>query len=284
MEFVFLAILVATGVGIIIGEAIRRLAFRRLKGSHIQKPQYQIEDDLTPAEFGCIIDGKVGEYELLGELVQLHQRGIVRLARDHAGRITVVRTLSGTGALAEVDKILLKAVFRGPAKPVVLRDLFAMADSKTIEYATLTSLQRKGWMRPTKFKSSLPPGRILWTVIISQAVLLAITGVGYLLGLSGAEAAWLNITLAAAVCVAGGVFCLFLIAKKEVTTRTAFVMHTSQTFKDRWHLVHGVYVYLLVSGNDIFTPDYEKLELEKMDALYPYAIAAHVEKGLLRSL
>ena len=80
-----LPLLVVSGIvallGSLAGHAIRRLHLRKLRKSNIQKPLYNIVDNLTPAEFGLIVDGAVGYKELVAEIILLAMRGQVTLTK-----------------------------------------------------------------------------------------------------------------------------------------------------------------------------------------------------------
>lgn len=288
MEFILLAIATASGLGFLTGVILRYYKLGRLRRRHIQKPEYDIEDDLTAAEFGCIIDGKVGPQEIMGQLVQLHIKGIIKIERDpSSARVIATKTTNTAPNLSESETILLKEIFHGPLRPVVLRNVVFTMQS-TIEHAVLTSLRKKGWMKPTSPRltavSELEPRQLVRAAASIIAMLAVLNIASTLFSVGGLAIYLLNLLLLQLLCVVGVVGGLVVVARDALFKQTKMITNTSQLYEEHWHKVNGLHDYLRVSGMDIFTLDYEKLELHKIDKLYPYAVAAGLDKRLLRSL
>lgn len=286
MEFIFLAILGAIGVGSGLGIIRRNLALRRLRQSKVQKPAYNIEDDLTPAEFGYVLDGAIGRDELLGELLWLHNKGVVRIRRDDNGDAVIETTLHAP-PIPDLDETLLKNIFTGPNKPIPLRH--ALSTGRTaLAFAVEQSLHKKGWVKARKpylGGTSVVPRKIILLFVI----LIVLTGSVSLMGATllrwPGEVTYIVIVLSLTViCLLSVMAGLYISARSALLDKAGMIMHTTAQYQEKWHATHGVYIYLRVSGNDIFSPDYETLQTEKVDKLYPYLVAAGLDKKLYRHL
>ncbi len=287
MEFVLLVAAGATLVGSAIGAAIRRYMLRRLRKSRTQKPEYNIEEDISPAEFGYIIEGKVGAKELIAELIWLHNKGFIQMARDASGKVIATSKLKTNDRLPNVDQVLMKVIFRGGFQPVVVRDVVATMQP-IIEFAALDSLNKKGWVKTTRpylrGGSIMPAKYILGATGVVLVACALIYVAGLVFGLASEFLSELYMLTFTAAFILGAICLLVVVVRGEALTSAGMMMHTTDTYKENWHKVNGVYDYLRVSGNDIFTPDYQTLAFQKVDKLYPYAVAAGLDKKVLRIL
>lgn len=280
MEAILLLMGLAVLFGSAIGFAIRKYSFRKLRLSTLQKPQYAIEDDVSPAEFGYIVDGKIGRKELVSELVQLYTGGHVALDRNQAGKLIVSKTFGGWGhtQISTLQAELLKYISGGRQTIDILLPV--------LEREARRSLTEKGWIKnlpvPMRASSALSSSQIIktvWFIAISLAV-AAITGI------AGGFTAANTYLLAGAVLlveiillIVGG---LVLIMRGEALFAAGISVSMSSQYRERWKNLSGVYDYLRVSGMDIFTPDYDKPNFQELDRLYPYAVAAGLDKRILK--
>lgn len=277
MEYVFLVLLIAILLGSLLGLIARKNLIRRIKIRTLQKPQYSIEDDLSPAEFGFIIDGVLGHKEMVAEVIQLSLKGHIKLSKNSSGKLVVERIHGTQDHLSPLQAAILKEIGVSGGIPYILPDV--------IEYETLKSLSEKGWIIiPTsspRFMTELSPGYIIMMTLVGLAGLLIVYVSASLLGLRG-ENLYLTVSLSFVFeLILGIILGLTVIVKGEMQHTTGAIRGATTKFKRNWRHVNGVYNYMRISGMDIFTPDYETLDFNGLDKLYPYAVAAGLDGEVL---
>ncbi|MBC7943140.1 DUF2207 domain-containing protein [Candidatus Saccharibacteria bacterium] len=279
MELVLLLIVLgAVLFGSILGVIVRKYKIRNIRKKTLQKPQYSIEDDLSPAEFGFIIDGKIGHKELVAEVIQLSLDGHIKLEKDNSGKLTITRIYGSKDRLQPLQAAILKEIGSSGRVPYTLSDV--------IEYETTKSLNKKGWIVTPKtsprYMSEISLVSIVKAIAVALVGLLIIFVVSVLIGLSGGD-----LYMAVALSLLFEIFIAFIVGliamvKGEMLHSIGPIRGATTKYKQNWQNVKGVYDYIKISGMDIFTPDYEALDFDKLDELYPYAVAAGFDKHILR--
>ncbi|HJQ08534.1 MAG TPA: hypothetical protein VJ836_03595 [Candidatus Saccharimonadales bacterium] len=242
----------------------------------MQKSLYKIAEDLSPAEFGCIVDGTVDYKELVAEIVLLSLQGQVTFAKGPSGKFRVVKTYSTSARLTPIQRAILKGL-DGDTR---LYELLP-----TIRYEATQSLVRKGWIvskkKPLRGLSSLPGRYVLYASCIGIACAAVATLIAVAMQASGVAiymTAVLTLTIEVILALIAGLIVVF---RGEMIHNAQFIMAATTKYTQDWKNVYGVYEYIRVSGMDIFTPDYETLDFKGLDPLYPYAVAAGLDKKIL---
>lgn len=275
MELVFIAVVAVGVLGHLVGRLVTKLRIRRIRQRHLQKPLYSIQDDLSPAEFGYIVDGTIGLREWTGEIILLTMQGHIDLKQLPDGSFKVVKTLKGKTPLTSVQRALLKSLGSTNGD-----------NTATLEYEVAHSLRQKGWIvsrkPPLRGLSEVPPKYIGIGFIINLIVCAATLLAGVAFDVSGDVlyiAIVLMLTMEVMVSIIVGFFILF---RGEVLHNARFIMAATTKYEQQWKDVYGVYEYLRVSGMDIFTPDYKTMSLKGLDPLYAYAVAVGLDKKVVR--
>lgn len=276
MELVLIIVVLAVGVlGHLAGRVVTRLRIRKIRQRHLQKPLYDIQDNLSPAEFGYIFDGTIGRREWTAEIILLTMRGYIKLERLPNGTFNAVKTLEGKLPLTSVQSALLKSM-----------DNANVGDTATLEYEVTKSLRQKGWIMtrkpPLRGLSEVPLRYIIIGFIINLTVCMTMLLAGKAFGLSGETlymAILLVLTAEAIVSVISGFVITF---RGEMLHSARFIMAATTKYEQQWKDVYGVYEYIRVSGMDIFTPDYETMSFKGLDSLYPYAVALGLDKKVVK--
>ena len=82
--------------------------------------------------------------------------------------------------------------------------------------------------------------------------------------------------------VLGALAALVVVFRGEMIHSAQFTMAATTKYAQQWRDVYGVYEYIRVSGMDIFTPHYETMDFVGLDPLYPYAVAAGLDKKVIK--
>lgn len=267
-SFILLILLLLTGLGILLGLLAAKLSRKhRLKGALSKKPviaHYDLVYRLNPIEFEAICTGRVTVNGLAGFIAWAIMNGRA-IVSEHS--ITFVGISSNERRLFEA---LLPSSALNHTTPLVL-----------------DSLTRQGWLRDLSQSSNRH------TLKRSSAIAACVAAVSLILGTAGI----FNIVLgneqtglALAVIGAAG-FAVALIWATSIhvgvehfVKNTQITSRISPTYLERYHNIYGVYHYMLVSGMDIMTPDYSTLNMRGLDDLYPYAVAAGLDKKLTEEL
>jgi Predicted membrane protein (DUF2207) len=276
MELVLLLIAVIALLGYATGYIVRKNKIRILKNSVVQKPLYKITENLSPAEFGCIVDGTVGYKELVAEIILLSLLGNVTFSKEASGKFSVTKTYNTSTKLTRTQGAILKGMDNNTS----LYDLLP-----NLKYEVTQSLVRKGWIvnkRPPLRGLSSVPGKYLFYVL---CVCLAISAMAAFIAVvfrAPGEAIYmtvlLTLTIEIILALIAGVVIVF---RGEMIHNTQFIMAATTKYSEDWKNVYGVYEYIRISGMDIFTPDYTTLDFTGLDPLYPYAVATGLDKKIL---
>ncbi len=268
-------------LGYLTGYVMRKRRLSKLRRASIQKPLYNIQDDISPAEFGCIVDGTIGHKELVAEAILLAIKGHIDFVRNSVGRFSVVKS----------DRTHLHSTNLTPIQSVIMKGLNGRDGFFTlqpaVEHEVKQSLIRKGWIVGKKL-----PSRGLPEVSVRQVFIAVLTGLMVVLaavvaalafGASGSDVFTIVLlTLGAEfilVVIIGSIVPVF---RSEIMHEVRFTLAATAKYDQQWKDVYGVYEYMRVSGGDVFTPDYETLNFNELDLLYPYAVAVGLDKKVLR--
>jgi hypothetical protein len=275
MELVLIVVLVVGVLGHLAGRLVTKLKIRKIRQYHFQKPLYNIQGNLSPAEFGYIIDGTIGPREWTAEIILLTMQGHIKLKRLPSGAFNATKTLEGKTPLTSVQVTLLKSIDNPGAD-----------DIAALEYEVTKSLRQKGWIMskkpPLRGLSKVPLKYIIIGFIINIIVCMATLLAGKAFDVSGEAlyvAILLVLTVEAIVSIIAGFVIVF---RGEMLHNARFIMTTTTKYKQQWKDAYGVYEYIRVSGMDIFTPDYETMNFKGLDPLYAYAVAAGFDKKVVK--
>jgi hypothetical protein len=274
-------ILILVGIvallGNLAGYTVRRSRLRKLRKADIQKPLYSIQDDLSPAEFGLIVDGTIGHKELVGEIILLAMQGQVTLAKLSTGRFAVHKNLEVVRASTPIQNAIL-ATIDGPNNGWINLQ-------PALEYETRRSLVNKDWIinakPPLRAFSDVPRSYTRTALVIGATGMAAVTALTLIFGT--ANDLWLFIPLALGFeMVFAALAAMVIVFHGEMIHNAQFVLAATTKYTQKWKDTYGVYEYIRVSGMDVFTPDYETMDFSGLDPLYPYAVAAGLDKKMLK--
>jgi hypothetical protein len=279
MQLVMLLLIGSVALlGYAAGTIYRKNKLRKIRRAYPQKVRYTIMHDISPAEFGCIVDGTIGYKELVGEVILLYMQGAVKLTKGPSGKFFVDNTYTRTTKLTLVQQAILKEIGAGQVS------LYALQPA--LEYAVRQSLTQKGWIvtkRP--FIRGLTYLQDIY-LIGGIAAGIAVGGIaGLCAALAGAtgEDVYIIVLTTLLVELLLAMFAgLAAIFRGEMLQSARLALAATTKYAQEWKDVYGVYEYLRISGMDIFTPDYTTLNLKGIDPLYPYAVAAGLDKQVLK--
>lgn len=265
-------------LGNLAGYGIRRQRLRKLRKASIHKPVYNIENNVTPAEFGLVVDGAVGYKELVAEIVLLAIRDQVTLTQQPSGTFKVSRNHAAVKQATPIQAAILTALGQ---QNVGLFTLLPM-----LKYETERSLVGKGWIvnkqPPLRGLSDVPSEYVRTAVILGLVGLVIAVAVAFIAGASTTDLYVIVAVTLGAEMVIGALVAMVVVFRGELIHNARFVMAATNKYDQQWEEVYGVYEYLRVSGMDIFTPEYETMNFTGLDPLYPYAIAAGLDKKIIK--
>ena len=291
MLFIFFILLVVA-LGAIAGEIIGRLIRRRnltdLKKSNLSLVEYDVIEDLSPAEFGYLIDARITRDEFVAEYIHMEQQGHINFVQED-GRVKFTRTLkTSSGRLTKVQQQIAGLMdARNPYGSMYLRGRSAM------EEEVIRSLVSKGWINPPKRYRSVfqtASNRSFWTLCISFAFFFIL----FLISLGTIPQNSSDVADYAFFIAAGGLLLLYttlIISWLFVLTFRRRFHLTNQIFdsatpkyQQNWQKLRGLALYLQVAGMDTMTPQYETLSYKDLDRLYPYAVAIGADPKVIKLL
>lgn len=276
---VLLIVGVVAVFGSLAGIAVRQARLRGLRKADVQKPLYTISDDLTPAEFGVIVDGAIGRKELVAEIILLAMRGQVVLNKLPSGSFRVVPVFSAIKDVTPIQGAILATLGQENAALLAL--------PLTVEYETKRSLRSKGWIvdkkPPLRGLSDVPPTYTRIT-LIAAAIIVVLAIMGTKLGGGSGILVYTVVVLTAlaAEAVIISIVGLLIVFHGEMAHNAQFMLAASTKYAQQWKNVYGVYQYIRISGMDIFTPNYDTMDFSGLDPLYPFAVAAGLDKKIVK--
>ena len=279
MEILALFIIAISSIGYLSGYLARRWRIRTIRRSTTQKAAYELVQDLSPAEFGYIIDGKFDAKEVAAELVVLYTRGFINVLINEDGSKKIVKNVGQRGRLTDMQTTILKQI---PAQNGAL--FYSLVDD--VRYAAEQSLIKKGWIvhrkRPISeidlldIKSSYRAICLLLLLVAPVIWFLC-----FIFGVRGTALQMTPILYLTALFIVSFIIGLILLFKGKRQLGMGIVFAASPTFARDWKDIYGVYEYIRVSGMDTFTPNYENYDFTGLDKLYPYAVAAGLDKKII---
>jgi hypothetical protein len=280
MPVILFALLAVSLWGAGLGLLYRRAHYRRLAAATLGKPEYDIARDLSPAEFSMIVTGRITRGAIAGEILWLAMHGYIGLTRDDRGRVAATRErLSAGGRLSELQTEALKELFYRvlPGSPAPLRDARLTG---LLRYQTLKSLQEKGWINPAmpylRGNSAMP--QRYWVILMSALlagliVPWAISGSIYVAG-----------AVETVIVILAVIWGYWIIFTGHFRDAAGIALRTSDMYKTDYDKVYGVYEYMKVSGMDTMLPEHGSLTFKGLDPLYPYAVAAGLDRRIVKEL
>ncbi|HEY0965390.1 MAG TPA: hypothetical protein VGE13_02820 [Candidatus Saccharimonadales bacterium] len=298
-------------VGIIIflgkgtGRGYTSVSLTRLKRQGVVRPEYEKFGDCTPAEFGMIIDGRCDRDEMIAEIIHLYLRGYIMLEKDQNGKIISKMTPNvNLETTSDIDKLLLGAIANNRLPDVWRFEEVVMDSLRAKEWVierqnAMGIMKRLGkWLiRLSVFtKVFLTIFGVLFVVPALGFMILAVTAGGEdLFTYAGADSAGAIYAMSMLIGVMASLLLITLglpVVLAVVAATYTFVesfrgvtiiaRNYSPKYEQHYRDVIGLRQYLAVSGMDTMTPDYATLDFKGLDPLYPYAIAADLDKTITR--
>lgn len=287
MELVLIPLLVLSFSGALIGILIGRYTWNRRQAEALKSAPltatYQLIDKLTPAEFALLYEGKVTDKAVFGNIVYLIQHDILTITKTKTGlkldfRPAKAKTNEQRSVLHSLRS--LKSEY-----PNHIQITSTLVDTTR---STQKSLELKGWIGSESNSSDFRA----FDMRLFVAVLTLLIGslVSIVLILSPSQPIQIIGAMIGAVTVVL-FFTIILIASSIRAFLSSFrnssylARRISEKYQAGYKDLHGLYIYLKVSGLDTMTPDYNDLSTIKgLDRLYPYAVAVGLDKQIVKHI
>lgn len=287
MIFVFLALPIVAIAGYLIGIFYRNLRIKQIQADTLQKPEYDVQDKLTPAEFCLLMKGRVDKNAFMGEIIQLQNMGYLELNETPSGQITAAKTNVFNKNIQPLQQELISAMFsRQSGNVFELKRVYLLIGD--LKFYTRQSLIKKGWIekgKPHLTLESTMPRRFLIREVASIILfpLLAFFA-GKATGIDGEDLFVMPIMAAVAVLVSSIIVAFYIHFKDYFRRSASHTLHVTEKYRTDYEASYGLYIYMKVSGMDTMTPDRETLNFKQLDKLYPYAVATGLDPAITKLL
>jgi hypothetical protein len=116
------------------------------KGRETIIPEYEVPDNLTPAELGIIMEERCGQREIIAEMIGLADKGYLSITKEESGDYIFKKLKDPKGLENSFDYRLIDGIFRGSdtASLSHLRGNFAKTYRKIVD-DLFESVYKKGY-------------------------------------------------------------------------------------------------------------------------------------------
>lgn len=289
MEKLILYSLMAALLGEVLGRMLRWHKINTLKQKAVRSAHYDAFEGLSPAEFGYLVDGKIGDNERIAEFIHLEQVGIIRLKQGSEGRVQ--HELANPKAKLTDLQIELLHPLEGSDEYFAGKGASAyFGANHAFEAAVCQSLTAKGWIKHrirTKGLAHITLGAVI-TAVLMIFVLTFVSVASFIAADVGKQTdeplIWAGFMSVVAIFILiFGTFGWIVFASYRWRFLIANRIGSSATpkYDAHWEKLYGLALFLKVSGMDTMTPQYETLSFRDLDKLYSYAVAMGADKRVV---
>lgn len=278
----FVIAIVVVFFGYVAGHLLRLHNYSRLKSGSIRKPSYSVFDDISPLEFELIVKGRTSLGGLVGELAALQKAGIISFMLDDR-RELMLQGIVPRRNLPQIQSDVLKLLLGSQYAPG--KKFTISAKDLTPDFGkqmAVSSLRQKGWWieaeprlgdftraQYTKFGVAFYAAAVVFFTIINGPEKLPFILI----------AAVPTSIFGTAIMLLLWFFAMLFIGTLRKQSHISTQIRTE--YAQQWQMLQEAADYMIVSGADMFTPDYATLDFAGLDPLYPYWVALGQDETLL---
>ncbi len=281
MEVLLIPVILSVFTGILIGKLFTAYVYRQFHSRHSEVPLYEIVETISPAEFGYLLDGKAGKKEFISEIIQMVMQNKLEITLDDGKDIKIYQKNMHFKRTSLQNSIAKQ--FKIPG--IVNFDAREGVVFYNLETEIEGRLRNKGLLRKeninTKLEMAVTKKHVIVFLVLFMVItlgLFVIAGIGHIeFALFFSLAFGLFITLLLYI-----LYCLFYIARLFFSFNSQVARLKGDGLEDEWQKIQSLYIYLKTAGADTMYPEYESMNFSQVDKLYPYYVAAGLDKEVLK--
>lgn len=266
-------------LGKLVSASKRQKILKKYNRSTTTKSHYSLVHNLEPMEFGYILKGNLEYAAFLGHIISMSTKKGIQISYDSPG-LKIDISDKHTKSISKIDSAVLLS----------LKGHSSLSEAFSFNYNSLTdclqsNLSEKGWLSTTRpsldkfldyyFKKYFI--KLVYAfVLINVAVTLLFLLLKVDLDMLYALVSMVNITFLSVT-----YFYTIIEYTKQINNhKHNLTIFASEDYSKKFNDIHGLYLYLKVSGEDTMTPDFEETLFDQLDSLYPYYVACGLDNKI----